>query len=435
MAITLKSNIVYSGDPAALPYELAPLPRGSRFYVDFQDPVSILSTGSRQRLAGNVVSLNASAGAAVLRAQGGGFHLASAGSLDRFRWSDDGARNLGLSLAHSLDRNATKWDPSSLAVTAAAVATAAGNGYDTWYSLTGDGTSAVHGVTWPQSLTSTYARVVVVEVAQPESNAAPHVRIRVSGQSAYGIYDLGGGVCRGSGATPVMRRTAQGWLLLLFVDSGTNADAATLSLVGDYEAAGAANAEALSISVLFRAFKTQGYTGASNVVQAGDWLPEGGVVAADAPTATLLEGALDRSQPWTVLTRMQAGDSPKQTIGTLMAIDNITIRWGTSDERLLILNGSTIVGYLDRLYVPGMTYHVLARYDGTNLVVAVAAGDAVAAEFKSFSITKTLAANAAVIWGNSSVSNSWNGTLQKLVGWQALKTDAEIAAFMSSLAY
>ena len=44
-----------------------------------------------------------------------------------------------------------------------------------------------------------------------------------------------------------------------------------------------------------------------------------------------------------------------------------------------------------------------------------------------------LTSASSVVYGNT--SNAFGGQLQKLVGWQAAKTDAEVAAFMKSLAY
>jgi hypothetical protein len=44
-----------------------------------------------------------------------------------------------------------------------------------------------------------------------------------------------------------------------------------------------------------------------------------------------------------------------------------------------------------------------------------------------------LTSASSVVYGNT--SNAFGGQLQKLVGWQTTKTDAEVAAFMKSLAY
>lgn len=435
MALNLASNVAYLGDPARLPSADAPLPPGAAFYADFIDPVAV-RPGSKQRLASNLGSLTA--GAAVLRTQGGGFVQASSNSLDRFRWSDDGKENLGLALAHNLDRNSVRWDASALAVTAATVAAEAASGLNTWYRLTGDGTSAIHEVSLEQTST-TVLRAAVVEVARPDTNAAVYARLRFVGTSTYGIYDLSAGVCRGSGSSVAyMRQTARGWLLILIASGGSAGNMAALSLVGDYETAVADTAEALSTSLLFRGFKIQG--AANSQVSAsfsiGDWLPSGAAVSADAPYFALGTDAISRASPLTLLARLRTSPSEQQTLAGLATFGDVELRWSSSDTRLALISGSTIHGYIDQSYRPATQYHVYHRYVDGALTVGVAVGDvALISGFKRLSITRGLSAGASISYGFANAAYAFNGTLQKVVGWQASRSDADLIAFMKSLSY
>ena len=434
MALTLKSNSAYSGDILALPYAQAPLPRGAQYYVDFVDPVSVVKDRGVARLAGNAATL--SADAAVLRGKGGGFSRIDANALDRFRYSLDGSRNLGLSMAHDLDRNTVLWDGAALTASAGAITIAeAGDDYNRWYGLTGDGTNDVHGVTWAWSAPSAGPRLVLVEVARPATNATAYVRLRIAGTTAHAVYDLTAGVCRtGGAASASMHATARGYLLALYVSAGATAGSAMLSLVGDYEAATEASAEALSTAVMFRAFKVQGYGNTSAPVSFADWLPKGSAVVAAAPALTLLSTTLATNQPFTALARLRTNASPYQTLAGLASVGTIHVRWSTSDPRLFVLNGSTVLGYIDHLYRPDTVLHLMHRYDGANLTVGLAVGDVAGGiTFKTFQVTVALTSASSVVYGNT--SNAFGGQLQKLVGWQAAKTDAEVAAFMKSLAY
>lgn len=276
MSITLKSNTTYSGDLAALPYAQAPLPRGAQYYMDFVDPVSVVKDRGVSRLATNAATL--SADAAVLRQKGGGYARVESNALDRFRYSLDGSRNLGLSMAHDLDRNTVLWDGTALTASAATISTAeAGDDYNRWYGLTGNGSSDLHGVLWGWTASAAGPRLVLVEVARPDVNAAPYVRLRLAGAVAHGIYDITAGVCRAAGrAEAAMYATPRGWLLALYVAAGAKDGSASLSLVGDYEAATEANPEPLSTAVMFRAFKVQGYINSTTPMSFADWLPKGG---------------------------------------------------------------------------------------------------------------------------------------------------------------
>lgn len=434
MSITLKSNIAFAGDPASLPYAQAPLPRGAQYYLDFVDPVSVVKDRGVSRLAGNAATL--AADAAVLRSKGGGYARVEANALDRFRWSMDGTRNLGLSMAHDLDRNTVLWDAAQLTTTAAAIAVAeAGDDYNRWYGLTGDGTNDLHGATWTYATSAAGPRLILVEVARPATNATPYVRLRLAGSMAYGVYDITAGICRaGGGGAASLYATPRGYLLALYVANGAKDGSAALSLVGDYEAATEANTEALSTSVMFRAFKVQGYVNTTTAVSLADWLPKAASVSATAPTLTLLATTIATGQPFTLLARLRTNLSPHQTVAGLASVGPIHVRWGSSDTRLFVLNGTTVLGYIDHPYTPDTVLHLVHRYDGTNLTISLAVGEVAAGlMFKSFQTAVALTGASTVVYGNT--ANAFGGQLQKLVGWQSVISDSDLRSFMSGVAY
>lgn len=434
MAILLKSNANFAGDPASLPPPHAPLPLGAQYYVDFVDPVSAVNGRAHSRLASNAVSF--SADAAILRTKGGGYKRVEANALDRFRYSIDGTKNLGLSLAHNLDRQTVKWDGLALTTNAAAIAVAeAGDTNNTWYSLTADGTEAVHQLSIAYSAPATGPRMVAVEVARPVSNAAPYMRLRLAGTALFGVFDITAGVCRGSGGAEVaMYRTARGYLITMYVASAGKDGSVDMSVVGDYEGATASNSETLSTAVMFRAWKVQGYSNTSTQVPLADWLPASGTVTSAAPTVKLLSTTLATNQPFTLLARLRTNASPYTQLAGLGAVGGISARWGTSDPGLFILSGSTVLTILDVPYAPDTDLHLMHRYDGANLTIGVATGAVGAAtEFKTFTTARTIAAGASISYGDN--SNPFGGTLQKMVGWQASRTNGEVLSFMRQLAY
>lgn len=110
------------------------------------------------------------------------------------------------------------------------------------------------------------------------------------------------------------------------------------------------------------------------------------------------------------------------------------MRWGSSDTRLFVLNGSTVLGYIDHPYRPDTTLHLLHRYDGTKLTIGLAVGEVSGSlTFKTFQTTTTLTSATSVVYG--STANAFGGQIQKLVGWQATIPDSELRSFMASLAY
>lgn len=187
---------------------------------------------------------------------------------------------------------------------------------------------------------------------------------------------------------------------------------------------------------MFRGFKTQGWTSADVPLAAGDWLPVGATPASAAPAASLVSAAISRTQPFTILARLRTGPSAQQRLGGLASFGPLVVRWGTTDTRLFVLNGSTTIGLIDQPYAPETLYHIFCRYDGAQATVGVATGPSGAqTDFRTVTATLTFAADAAITMGSTTASAAFQGTLQKAVGWQSFKTMGEMQQFMAGPAY
>lgn len=276
----------------------------------------------------------------------------------------------------------------------------------------------------------------MAEVAHPATSGASYVGLRASGQAVYGVYDPGAGACLSGGGAASMVRTARGWMLRLYGRAGINGGSITLSIVGNYELASETNAEVLAGAALFRAFKTQGYSTVSTQIGTGDWSPSGNQPAASSPVLRLLSAALARSTAWTVLPPMLSNPSPQKSLGQRISVGSISARWGSSDSRLIVLNRSMVIGYIDHPITPDAHFHVMARYDGATLTLGVATGVITeATEFKSVSVAIALAAAADISFSTSTPSAAVNGTVPKIIVWHAVKSTGDLVAFMRSLTY